>query len=425
MLSAMATILKSSLEAGLILLVIMIGLNKAGFNKKKTAVYFGIILASVLAVILVYWVDFFGDREVFEGYLSLVISVTAVGCWLWLWQKCRQSGKDAFVIQEQSRIFAALVIILATGIVILGKMIEIVMFPSSIFLMSSNLLNTEVVLKIAGAILALIITVVFVFIFLRMEKRITRKEFMVFSSAALLVVIFRQVITFLQVLFATGVLPLTTWAVTIIAPLINNYYPMFFYTLIGMAIILWSVLGRRIKKDYPDTSSTTNPAQKRKLLAGFKTEKRWIKGLGFCLLTLILVLGANIAFANKGAKLEPPIPVSAQGANILIPLEQVSDGKLHRYSYLTLQNIETRFIVIKKGETLFGTGLDACDICGQAGYYQRGKDVICANCDVVINIPTIGFPGGCNPIPIKNRIDGSNLIINTADLEAKQEVFQD
>lgn len=425
MLATMATILKSSLEAGLLLVLFLVGLSKAGLNKQKTAVYVGLIGATILAVVFVYVVDFFGDREVFEGYLAFAASVIASGFGFWIWRQLRLTGVEDIVTIQKRPVLTTIIVTLASGIIILGKMVEVVMFPSSILLMSSNLLNTEVVLKIAGAILGLMVTAIFVFIFLRIERRITRKEYVLFSFAVLLIVIFRQVITGLQVLFATGVLPLTIWAVTIIAPLINSYYPLFFYTLVGLTLVLWSLVGRRLNKAYPDTSAAPNAAQKRKLLAGFYTEKRWLRVLGFCLFTVVLILGGNIAFANKSAKIEPPTPVAAQGSSILIPLEQVNDGKLHRYAYLTPQGVETRFIVIKKGENLFGTGLDACDICGNAGYYQRGKELICKNCDVVINIPTVGFPGGCNPIPIKNKTDGKNLEISVADLEAKQEVFRE
>ena len=70
-----------------------------------------------------------------------------------------------------------------------------------------------------------------------------------------------------------------------------------------------------------------------------------------------------------------------------------------------------RFIVIKKNEIAFGTGLDACEICGDSGYFEDKGKVICRECDVMMNIQTIGFPGGCNPIPIAYEIDGGKLLV--------------
>ena len=44
-----------------------------------------------------------------------------------------------------------------------------------------------------------------------------------------------------------------------------------------------------------------------------------------------------------------------------------------------------RFLVVKKpAGNAYGLGLDACEICGIAGYYERGdEDVVCRRCDVV------------------------------------------
>lgn len=424
MLGAMSSILNSSLEAGLILILFMLGLNNTGLKSYKKLLYLTIIGALISSVFTVYWIDFFGDREIFEGYLAFAASAAAIAFWFWIRFKLRA---DNTVTTYNTKLRSALIglfIVVVSFLLIFGKTLEIVMFPSTILMMSSNLLNTEILLKIAGAIIGLLITVSFVFIFFRTEKRISKKMYLIFSASALLVVVFRQIIMGLQVLFATGILPLTTWAVTLIAPLINNYYPAFFYILIAFTITLWSLISNRLRKNPPDTSKVTNPAYRRKLLAGFNRERRWVGALGISLLSIVMILG-NTAFANREVKIEPPTPVTADGGKIFLPVEQVNDGKLHRFSYTTSQNIETRFIVIKKGESLYGTGLDACDICGNAGYYQRGKEVICKNCDVVMNIPTIGFPGGCNPIPLKNRVEGQRLVISTGDLEAKQDVFKD
>ncbi|OCG45293.1 hypothetical protein A9G35_06565 [Gilliamella sp. Choc5-1] len=83
-----------------------------------------------------------------------------------------------------------------------------------------------------------------------------------------------------------------------------------------------------------------------------------------------------------------------------------------------------RFIVIKKSENAYGVGFDACDICGASGYYQRGNQVVCILCDVVMNIATIGFSGGCNPVPLKYEIIDGNMVIRPANLEAEKNRFK-
>ena len=65
-----------------------------------------------------------------------------------------------------------------------------------------------------------------------------------------------------------------------------------------------------------------------------------------------------------------------------------------------------------------------CDICGASGYYQRGNQVVCILCDVVMNIATIGFAGGCNPVPLKYEIIDGNMVIRPAHLEAEKGRFK-
>ena len=82
-----------------------------------------------------------------------------------------------------------------------------------------------------------------------------------------------------------------------------------------------------------------------------------------------------------------------------------------------------RFIVIKKNEASYGVGLDACDICGETGYYERDGQVVCKLCDVVMNKSTIGFKGGCNPIPLAYTMANGQMVIKTGDLEAEKSRF--
>jgi uncharacterized membrane protein len=64
------------------------------------------------------------------------------------------------------------------------------------------------------------------------------------------------------------------------------------------------------------------------------------------------------------------------------------------------------------------TCADACEICGDQGYYQMGDEVICRNCTAPIPPHTLGRSGGCNPIPIAARLEGDRLRIGASELEA-------
>ena len=64
------------------------------------------------------------------------------------------------------------------------------------------------------------------------------------------------------------------------------------------------------------------------------------------------------------------------------------------------------------------------EVCGSAGYYERGSQVVCKRCDVVMNINTIGFKGGCNPIPLAYEVNGGSLIFRLEDLLTGEKEFR-
>ena len=72
-----------------------------------------------------------------------------------------------------------------------------------------------------------------------------------------------------------------------------------------------------------------------------------------------------------------------------------------------------RFLVIKKPQG-WGVALDACRICGAEGYRQDGQNVVCRHCGSAIYVPTIGEAGGCNPIGVPFRVQGSDLVVNVS-----------
>ena len=81
-------------------------------------------------------------------------------------------------------------------------------------------------------------------------------------------------------------------------------------------------------------------------------------------------------------------------------------------------------IVIQKPDRSLATALDACLICGDKGYYQKGPHVMCKNCASAIFIPSIGSAGGCNPVALRSRVEGAELVIDTADLAAGTKHFR-
>ncbi|MBE5808201.1 MAG: DUF2318 domain-containing protein [Clostridiales bacterium] len=170
-----------------------------------------------------------------------------------------------------------------------------------------------------------------------------------------------------------------------------------------------------------------NPAQRRRLKADNRHNRRWAGMVAACL--VIAAVNVTAVYAADNRVVEPPSSeeylVSDDGTQVLVPLEQVNDGNLHAFEMKMESGVSVRWIVIRKpNSAAYGVGLDACDVCGTAGYYQRGDTVVCKKCDVVMNINTIGLAGGCNPIPLAFKVDGGNIVIPMDALNAAEKEFK-
>lgn len=146
--------------------------------------------------------------------------------------------------------------------------------------------------------------------------------------------------------------------------------------------------------------------------------------------SLVAMIGVTVALTygvaqtQKVVTLSPPEEYSLADGVATIKFSQVSDGHLHRFQYKAKDGTVMRFIIIKKNGGAYGVGLDACDNCGDAGYYEKDGKIICKKCDVAINLATIGFKGGCNPIPFDYQVKPGKIVIQTSTLDALSSHFQ-
>lgn len=183
-----------------------------------------------------------------------------------------------------------------------------------------------------------------------------------------------------------------------------------------VALIAWFTRQRHAAPD-------AVPAERR-LVKAETISRRRLLGLSAVVgtgLALTFTLGKKIA--ETVPELSPIEESVVNGDRVEVDLALVSDGHLHRFAY-DANGTEVRFIAIQKNSAVFGTGLDACEICGPSGYYEHDGKVICRKCDVIMNIQTIGFPGGCNPIPLSYELSEGKLLFQVAELEEQAKVFR-
>lgn len=138
----------------------------------------------------------------------------------------------------------------------------------------------------------------------------------------------------------------------------------------------------------------------------------------------IAMITAEFIYAKQATVLSAATPVTFDNRAVRLPVASVNDGKLHRFS-IDAQGVHVRFIVIRRPDESLAVAFDACEICGTQGYYQNGAEVICRNCSASIVIPTIGISGGCNPVPLKAKVESGMLIIDEAFLNPGVRMFRD
>ncbi len=169
-----------------------------------------------------------------------------------------------------------------------------------------------------------------------------------------------------------------------------------------------------------------NKALLRKEKARLRDCRRWSWSLCvFGAIVVFIVVVVHYYDTKPPAEIQPESYEISENI-ISIPLSQVSDGHLHKFSYVTPNNFDVRFLIVKKPTgTAYGVGLDACEICGIAGYYERGnEEVVCRRCDVVMNKNTIGFKGGCNPIPFDYEVRNAKIYIDVKNLIEHERRFK-
>lgn len=169
-----------------------------------------------------------------------------------------------------------------------------------------------------------------------------------------------------------------------------------------------------------------NKALFRKEKARLRDCRRWSWSLCAWGIMAVIVVTVLHWYDTKPPAEVPPEPYDISDGVISVELAKVSDGHLHKFSYVTPNGYDVRFLIVKKpAGTAYGVGLDACDICGIAGYYERGNDeVVCRRCDVVMNKNTIGFKGGCNPVPFEYEVRAGRIYINVKALEEHEKRFK-
>lgn len=285
---------------------------------------------------------------------------------------------------------------------------EVLGFPHQIILSEKTVISTDFLYEMIGVLGGILLAFV---TFLAVEKCAVRLS----ETGARVLLIIELVLQSLR--YLAGL-----FSVLLQEQIIRQNHTMFQFAVfiknhtdellfVSMAfVILISILlwGKSFRVNEP----YKNPAEHRKIRAKWRNIRQWATVAVVTVCLGILNVTVVDAYNSQEVTLSPIEDAEFDDEYVYVPFELVSDGHLHRFGYESENGVTVRFIVIQKpNSSSYGVGLDACDICGETGYYERDGQVICSLCDVVMNISTIGFKGGCNPIVIPYEIKNGQILV--------------
>jgi len=345
----------------------------------------------------------------------IIIILTLFSIWIVYLKQKQPKAKSLW------QCLANICLILLLSIDIALVMPNLFLYPFEFGVGMESIFNSDYLYKWLSFTLTILLMLFITIIIYRIAKQLSNCFVMSFISIALAIFTTQNFITIAQIMIVRRFISYQPWLMDLVIFVLShvNFFIWVFIVLnLFLAIFLY------IKGKITPLVGQ-NPAQIRRIKANIRQDRRRV--------CMILAASAITAYTitrlryiyDKGVEISPAEPISLDNNGlIVIPLTKVNDGNLHRFGYETRDGTIVRFIIIKKSENAYGVGLDACDICGASGYYQRGDQVVCSLCDVVMNIATIGFPGGCNPVPLKFKVIDGNIVIKPNYLEAEKNRFK-
>ena len=414
MLEAFIVTLREGVEAALIVGITLAYLSKINRPELRKSVYAALISAFVgslgVAALLsrTRW-----NQDIFEGWVMLAAAFFVVTMIIFMMRTGRRlkgeiEGKVGLLAGRN----ASFGLFAFVFLMVLREGVETVLILSAVSLNSTELLS------FMGTFLGVVAAVVFGVMFVKGSVRINLQKFFRVTTVILFFVAAQLVISGLHELSENGVLPSSKTEMAIIGPIVRNDL-FFFITILALAALM--VLFE-VKRRQPGPAPAS-AAERRKELWSARRERLWMASVYASSFVFIVLVTAEFIYTKSVSALSPATEVTFVNGQVSIPLTQVQDGDLHRFSAQE-SGTTVRFWLYQKPDGKIATVLDACEICGAVGFYKGPNGVVCKNCAAPINPQSVGMPGGCNPVPLKAQVTSDAVIIQEADIAAKSRMFQ-
>jgi len=411
LISSFLIALREGVEAALIVGIVLVYLDRTGRSRLARFVWAGVALACVLSLAAAVALDRWHiSEDGFEGLLMLLAAAFVVSMIIWMNRVSRHLRTH---IEQRVESFAQKTD-LAAGFG-LGVFVFLMVLREGAelaLILRAVELSSEGIAVWIGTGLGLAAAVAVGLFFFQGTLKIPLGRFFAVTSAILVIVALQLALTGLHEMSEAMWLPSGRREMALVGPIVRNEI-FFFVLILGAAALLifreWLAVSRAAAPD------AAHDADRRRLSWERRKQTRWMFAAALAFVAVILTLAADFVYARVAAAAPDAQIVAAQNDSVRIPIAAVSDGNLHFFQ-VEANKTTLRFIVIRKPDGSWGTALDACMICGWAGYQQSGSNIVCRNCASAIYVPTIGQSGGCNPVAVPSRVEGTELVMNLAAL---------
>ena len=412
MLSAFLVALREGVEAALVVGIILVYLSRTGRSHLARFVWSGVTAAALcsfaVALALQRWRI---SQDGFEGLMLLVAALLVVTMVIWMNRVARHLRKE---IEQRVDDYASRAgraagwgLLLFAFLLVLREGAELALILRAVEFSSEGLQIW------IGTLVGIAAAVAVGLFFFKGTLRVPLHRFFSATSVILMLVAFQLALTGLHELSEARWLPSSKREMAVIGPIVRNEL-FFFVFILGAAALL-------VLREWPaffaaPSSPPQSEAERRRVEWDRRRQRRWMIAAAGACLAVVLALTADFIYARANAA-PPEAPVlEAQGGVVRIPLAKMGDASLHFFT-THVNGTSLRFLVIRRPDG-WGTALDACRICGNAGYRQDGQNVICRHCGSAIYVPSIGEHGGCNPIGVKSRVEGGDLVLDVSAIQS-------
>ena len=413
---------REGVEISLIVGILLVYLKKINRTNLRATVFYGLGAATVVSVISAIILEKLAlDFEPLEGYLMFAAAILVTTMITWMWRTSRHIKRDIehridSIVAEQETSFGAYIgVFLFTFLMVVREGVETVIFLRAV---SSGQGAWGVLAGVGAGLLA---AIAFGVLFVKGSVRVDVAKFLKVTAVVLLIFVAQLLVNGVHEFFELGVFPANPQAMGIVGPIVRNNL-LFILAIFSIPAIMFII----------------PPSRHAPAVAIPKSSRRTQLAAGLITLSVVFFFGFDYVFQSRSSvEISAPLPIAPRQGTISIPVNDLLDGKLHRFVWLTDDSVGIRFFALRTSTGGFSTAFDACRACYNYGfYYMKEGDLICSICEAPSSLTKLAVATevdpdqsgsmegmGCAPLYLPSKMQDGSIVIRTEQLLANKKFF--